>query len=222
MDPSTRGPFIRGVVVALLLAAIIFGNAGFKRSGVRFDYDIESQTTLPDGREVEAHWSGHATESRGRRVYKTPNEEAPPVAVCAAGRVKHAQRRFEVSRRGRGEEIEGFRTRRYRISETDTIWFEGLKRPATGRIVTDYWMAPDLHRVAEPVLTFADSVIRSRIGVHEPRRSGKHSAREHKLPGTPLRIVSQAVCVDPHGKRYESETTSELTDIERPKFDFNF
>jgi hypothetical protein len=148
-------------------------------------------------------------------VYDTSDEEAPPLAIGGGHKVKYAQRHFDVSSRGRGETIEGYSTRRYRVTETDTIWFEGLEQPATARIVTDYWMASKLHGVAEPLLTFADSVILSRVGINEPRQSGRHSARAHKLPGTPVRIVSEAIFIDPGGKRYASETTSEFTDIER-------
>jgi hypothetical protein len=223
VDPSTRGPFIRGVVVALILAVGIIIIPLSKRRGVSFDYDVESQTTLPDGEEIQAEWSGKATEAKGARVYDTSHEDAPTLAIFDGHVVKHSTRHSDVSARHEdAERIEGYHTRRYRITDTDTIWFEGFQRPAVARTVTDYWVAPGLRNVAEPLLTFADSVMRSRVGINEPRVSGRHSAREHKLPGTPLRIVSQAVFVDPDGKRYESETTSEISDVERaPRFAFS-
>ena len=223
MDPSTRGPFIRGMVVATLLALVIIGNAGFRRAGISFDYDIESETTRPDGEEVVARWSGNGTEHGGRRRYETSDEEGAPLDVFGHRNVKNARRHFEVKAGDDEEEIEGYKTRHYRVTEIDTIWLEDTRSPVTARIVIDYWMAQQLERVAEPVLTFTDSVMRSRIGLDEPRESGRHTARRLKLRGTPLRVFAEAVVIDPDGKRWESQITSELSDISRGRrFELNF
>ena len=223
MDPSTRGPFIRGVVVAAVLAVFLFGGTAFKRSGVSFDYEIVSQTKLPDGREVEAHWAGSATETRNRLRYETHDEQSPALPFCRGKQVRYSQRHIAVESRGRGEEVQDYRTKRYRVTETDTIWYVDVEKPATARVVTDYWVAPSLQHVAEPVLTFADSVNFSRAGLELPRRAGQHTARLHHFVGTPIRIVSRALFIDPDGERFESETTSELSNIERGrKFNVDF
>jgi hypothetical protein len=128
-----------------------------------------------------------------------------------------------VESRGRGDKIEDYRTKRYRVTETDTIWYVDVEKPATARIVTDFWVATSLRHVADPVLTFADSVNLSRAGLELPRRAGEHTARLRHFPGTPIRIVSRAVFIDPNGQRFESETTSELSNIERGrKFRMDF
>ena len=217
-----RGPFIRGVVVALLLGLVIVATAGFRRAGISFDYDIESETKTPDGSEVKAHWSGNGSERGGSRHYETDDEDGSPLDIFSGRAVTRSVRHHEVESRGNDDEIEGYRTRRYRVTETDTLWIEGADSPATARIVIDYWMTPKLDRVAEPVLTFADSVIRSRIGIEEPRQSGHYLARELRLRGTPLRIVADAVLIDPDGKRWESQMTSELSDISRRRGHFSF
>lgn len=123
---------------------------------------------------------------------------------------------LDVTEVGDGGKVEGYDTRKLRMTQSFTMSMSMLGRKSTTKTAdtTDVWVAPALKQAQNPFLRAGNSAAGVDFGNPEFRRQ-MLAANEKMAVGALLKSDGRSVATDDKGKQTLTRTTMEVTNIQR-------
>jgi hypothetical protein len=126
-----------------------------------------------------------------------------------------------ASKLGPGEEIAGYATEKYRMTQQYRLQMKvfGAQPTLTGRLTTDFWISPQLAVPSNPFFDFF-ALLPSALALQSPDYVRQSLAERAKMFETlPLRTVATLEMTDADGKVTRSISTIEVTPVQRSAID---